>query len=212
VTVAGVVTAEAGRLGIPPVLAIADGSGGIAVRLPDGADSPARGATVLVRGQLADPYGQLEIRPGPSGFTATGRGSLPAPVRLTAAQLGEATEGRLAEIVGTVTAGPRKGTSGDLTIDLVDAAGTAFRVVADGSSGIGPADLVKDRAYRLTGIVGQRASRKGALDGYRLYPRDRADVVTTTAAGGPGASPSPSGSGTVRVVPIATVLSVPAGT
>jgi len=212
VTVAGVVTAEAGRLGIPPVLAIADGTGGIAIRLPDGASSPARGVTVLVRGQLADPYGQLEIRPGASGFSATGRGSLPVPLRVTAAQLGEATEGRLAEIVGTVTGAPRKGTSGDLTIDLVDAVGAAFRVVADGSSGIGPTDLVKDRAYRLTGIVGQRASRKGALDGYRIYPRDRADIVATTAPAGPGSSQSPSGTGAARVVPIATALSVPDGT
>ena len=31
----------------------------------------------------------------------------------------------------------------------------------------------------MTGIVGQRASRKGALDGYRLWLRDRADVVIT---------------------------------
>jgi len=212
VTVSGVVTAESGRLGIPPVMAIADGTGGIAVRLPEGMTAPARGTTVLVRGQLSDPYGQLEIRPATAGHTVTGRGSLPASLRLTAAQLGEATEGRLAELVGTVSAPPRKGTSGDITIDLIDAAGTAFRVLADGSSGVTPSDLVKDKSYRLTGIVGQRASRKGALDGYRLCLRDRADIVAAASAGGPGASPSPSGSGTVRIVPIATALAVPDGT
>ena len=55
------------------------------------------------------------------------------------------------------------------------------------SSGVVATDLVKGRSYRLTGIVGQRASRKGALDGYRLYVRDRADVVAlSTAPGGPG--------------------------
>lgn len=212
VAVAGVVTAEAGRLGIPPVLAMADGTGGIAVRLPDGVATPARGATVLVRGPLADPYGQLEIRPAAAGFSITGRGSLPAALRLTGAQLNETTEGRLAEIVGTVTAAPHKGTSGDLAIDLVDAGGVPFRVLADGSSGVAPSDLMKDRAYRLTGIVGQRASRKGALDGYRLYLRDRADIVAVASAGGPGASPSPSGAGASRVVPISTALAVADGT
>ena len=139
-TIAGVVTAEAGRLGIPPLIAIADGTGGIAIRLPDGMATPARGTTVLVRGPLADPYGQLELRPTNSGFKVTGRGSLPAPMHLTAARLGEATEGRLAELLGTVTAPPRKSTSGDLAVDFVDAAGTAFRVIADGSSGVAAGD------------------------------------------------------------------------
>lgn len=212
-TVAGVVTAEAGRLGIPPVIAIADGTGGIAVRLPDGVAPPARGTTVQVRGPLADPYGQLELRPTGTGFKVTGQGSLPAPIHLNAAGLGEATEGRLAELVGKVTAAPRKSTSGDITIDLVDAAGTAFRVIADGSSRVAVGDLVKDHTYRLVGIVGQRASRKGALDGYRLYLRDRGDVTAIAGSGGPGASPSPGASGAPSAtMPVSTALAVPDGT
>jgi len=210
VTVSGVVTAEAGRLGLPPVIAIADGTGGIAVRLPEDAERPTRGTTVLVKGALADPYGQLELRPAAAGYAVTGRGSLPGPIRLTAFQLGDATEGRLAELTGTVSAPPRKGTSGDLTIDLVDAAGTPFRVLADGSSGITATDLVKDRGYRLTGIVGQRASRKGALDGYRLYIRDRGDIASVAGGAEPGASASPGSPGTA--VPISTALAVPDGT
>jgi hypothetical protein len=209
VTVSGVVTAEAGRLGLPPVIAIADRTGGIAVRLPEGAERPTRGTVVLVKGAPADPYGQLELRPAAAGYAVTGRGSLPGAMRLTASQLGEATEGRLAELTGTVTAPPRKGTSGDLTIDLVDAAGTPFRVLADGSSGVIPTDLVKDRSYRLTGIVGQHASRKGALDGYRLYVRDRGDI-TTAAGAAPGASASPGT--TSPAVPISTALAVADGT
>jgi uncharacterized protein YdeI (BOF family) len=209
VTVAGVVTAEAGRLGTPPLIAIADGTGGIAVRLPDGVTAPARGTTILVKGALADPYGQLELRPTAAGISITGHGSLPVPAKLTAAQLGEANEGRLAEIIGTVTASPRKGTSNDLSVDLVDASGTAFRVVTDGSSGIAPTDLVKDKAYRLTGIVGQRATRKGALDGYRLYVRDRGDIVAIAGGGSPGASPSPGASGGVTVIAISKALAVP---
>ncbi|HTK43808.1 MAG TPA: hypothetical protein VL749_00450, partial [Patescibacteria group bacterium] len=205
-----VVTAEAGRLGLPPVIAIADGTGGIAVRLPEGAERPSRGTIVLVKGSITDPYGQLELRPEATGYAVTGRGSLPTALRLTAAQLGEATEGRLAELVGTVAGTPRKGTSGDLTIDLVDAAGTSFHVLADGSSGVNAADLVRDRGYRLTGIVGQRASRKGALDGYRLYVRDRADIIAAATGSGAGASASPGSSG--GAVPVSTALAVPDGT
>jgi hypothetical protein len=205
VTVAGVVTAEGGRLGLPPLIAIADGTGGIVVRLPDGVASPARGTTVLVKAALADPYGQLELRPTATGFKVTGQGSLPTPAHLAAKDLGEATEARLAELTGTVVAAPTKGTSGDLTLDLTDAAGTPFRVIADASSKIAASDLAKGHAYRLTGIVGQRASRKGALDGYRLYLRDRADIVAAPAAG-PGPSGTPA-----TVSPIATVLALADG-
>lgn len=205
VTVSGVVTAEAGRLGLPPLIAIADGTGGIVVRVPDGVAAPARGATVLVRGPLADPYGQLELRPAASGLAVTGTGSLPAPLALGAADLGEPTEGRLATVTGTVTATPSKSTSGDITVGLAGAEGTPFRVVADASSGIAASAFEKGRTYAITGIVGQRASRKGALDGYRMYVRDRADIVagaTGLAAG--GASPP--------TTPIATALAQPDGT
>ena len=219
VSVAGVVTAEAGRLGLPPVIVVADGTGGIAIRLPSGVPGPARGTTVTVRGALADPYGQLELRPTASGFRVTGHGSLPAPVRLAAVDLGEATEGRLAEITATVSSAPKKGTSGDLTIELTDAAGKGFRVVTDGSSGIAATDLEKGRSYRLTGIVGQRASRKGALDGYRLHLRDKADIVAIASSPGPGASGAPAASGAPgasgapsAAVPISTALAAPEGT
>ena len=206
VTVTGVVTAEAGRIGLPPLLAIADSSGGIVIRLPDGATPPARGTVVIVRGPLADPYGQLELRPASSGFSATGQGSLPNPLRLEAADLGEATEGRLAELAGTVASSPTKGTSGDITVSLADAAGRTFKVLCDASSGVDAAAFTKGRSYRLTGIVGQRASRKGALDGYRLYLRDADDVVAIAAGSGPGASPG------AAAVSIATALAYADGT
>jgi len=206
VTVTGVVTAEAGRIGLPPLLAIADSTAGIVVRLPDGATPPARGTVVFVRGPLADPYGQLELRPTSTGFATTGHGSLPNPLRVDAADLGEATEGRLAELTGTVASSPTKGTSGDITVALTDAAGRAFKVLCDASSGIDAATFVKGRSYRLTGIVGQRASRKGALDGYRMYLRDADDVVALAADAGPGPSPDPA------AVSIATALAYPDGT
>ena len=54
-----------------------------------------------------------------------------------------------------------------------------------------PACSERGPRVSLTGIVGQRASRKGALDGYRLWLRDRGDVVITT-------QPAPTPSATPR--------------
>ena len=44
--------------------------------------------------------------------------------------------------------------------------------------------------HRFVGIVGQHASKKGALDGYRIWLRDRADILAGPATD-PGSSPVP---------------------
>jgi hypothetical protein len=209
------VTAESGRLGTPPLVAIADTTGGIVIRLPDGATPPGRGTLVRVTGPLADPYGQLEIRPAAGGLRATGTGALAAPLAIGVPELGEGTEGSLVQLRGILHAAPTKGTSGDLVMDLVDGSGRTFRVAADGSSGIRTTDLPRDQLLRVVGIVGQHASRKGALDGYRLWLRDRADVAIV-ASGGGGASPTPSpgasAGSTSAAVSIAAALRAPDGT
>ena len=64
-----------------------------------------------------------------------------------------------------------------------------MRILADASSGLDAGLFRKGATVTLTGVVGQRASRKGALDGYRLWLRDRADVVIT-AQPAPTASPT----------------------
>jgi len=203
VTVTGVVTAEAGRIGTPPLLAIGDGTGGIFVRIPDGTAGPPRGTTLSITGSLAGPYGQLEIRPSAQGISTLGPGSLPVPATIEATRLGEGTEGRLISITGTVTAAPTKSTSGDIAISLSDPSGAPFRVLADGSSGVSVGDLRTGSTYRLVGIVGQRATRKGALDGYRVWLRDRADV--SASPGAPGASTSSSPSAGASSAPAVTI-------
>ncbi|TAJ99741.1 MAG: hypothetical protein EPO36_11860 [Chloroflexota bacterium] len=203
VTVTGDVTAEAGRLGTPSILAIGDSTGGILVRVPDGIPAPSRGTRITVTGQLSAPYGQLELRPATTGVWVLGPGAALTPLAIAAAELGEPTEGRLVILVGTVSAAPRKSTSGDLSIDLVDAAGTPFRVMTDASSGIEAADLGRGSTVRLVGIVGQRASKKDALDGYRVWIRDRADIEPTGSDGSGGSQEPPTGPG-------ATVLTIAA--
>jgi hypothetical protein len=194
----GVVTAESGRLGAPALIAVQDGTAGIVVKLPSGVVAPARGVWIEVRGTLAAPYGQLELRARADAFSVLAPRTLPAALHIHAAELGEATEARLVTLVVTIDAKPKRAKSGDLSIVAAAEDGTAVRVLADSSSGISVAALVKGESYALTGIAGQRATRKGALDGYRIWLRDRNDVASrgsddTPPASAPPGSPGPTG-------------------
>jgi hypothetical protein len=190
VVVRGVVTADAGRLGTPSLVAIADATGGIVVKLPEGAPAATRGTLLEVRGPLADPYGQLEIRPGSAGIAVVGTGDLPSPLDLDAGAVGEGAEARLARVSGTIATSATKSTSNDLTFTITGSDGATLRVASDASAGLDASRLRKGAAVTLTGLVGQRASRKGALDGYRLWLRDRADVVLTAPAPTPTPKPT----------------------
>ena len=114
----GVVIAEAGRLGTPPLLAIGDATGGIPVRLPDGVAPPARGNLLEVRASLADPYGQVELRPASGGIAVVGTGTPPAAIGLSVGAVGEPYEGRLARVSGTIDGSAAKSTSNDLTFSI----------------------------------------------------------------------------------------------
>ncbi len=189
VSARAVVTAEVGRTGTPQLLAIGDATGGIAVRLPAGTAAPPRGTFLVVKGPLAAPYGQLEIRPAAGGIVTDGVGALPDPVDVGGTGLGEATDGRLLVVTGRLAKRPTKATSGDLTLDLERPGMASVRVMSDASSGIVTGAFQVGATYRVVGIGGQRATRSGALDGYRLWARDAADIVRTA-----GPDPSPSGS------------------
>lgn len=198
--VAGTVIAEAGRLGLPPDFAIGDETGGLPIRLADGMVAPPRGRTLVADGILAAPYGQLELRLVAGGLRLTGTATLPEPRPIAAQDLGEATEGWLVEIDATIVAKAVRSTSGDISVDAVDLAGQRFRVFADVSSGLTVGDLGRDRSYTFVGIVGQRASRKGALDGYRIWLRDRADIQPLGALGsGSGATDSPAAATAISI-------------
>ena len=211
VTVRGVVIAEPGRLGTPSLFAIADPSAGIVVKLPSGVTPPPRGRAVAVTGTLADPYGQTEIRPAVSGLTFEGTEALPSPIDLPSSGLSEATEARVVRLTGTALARPSKSTSGDITLLVETSTGAEVRIQADGSSGLTQTSFVKGARYRLVGIGGQRASRKGELDGYRVWVRDSRDVTllapgpTPSPSGGPSGSSATPGSN-ITVVPIASAL------
>jgi hypothetical protein len=201
--VRGVVIAEAGRLGTPPLFAIADAGGGLPVRLAGGQVAPPRGTLVELRGTIAAPYGQTELRLAPDGLSVVGSGALPAVLALDPGRAGEATEGRLARTKGAITAGATRSTSGDLAFTIKGTDGASLRILADASARLDPSTLRKGASVTLTGVVGQRASRKGALDGYRLWVRDRSDIAATGPSATP--SPSPSASAPPATAPLLTI-------
>jgi hypothetical protein len=204
VVVRGVVIAEAGRLGTPALLTIGDATAGIPVKVPDGIAPPARGALIEVRGVLADPYGQTELRPSSGGVTVISSGTVPGPITLKAGAVGEANEGRLGRVAGTVQASAGTSTGNDISFSIKGADGVTLRVLADASSGLDAALFRKGAGVTLTGVIGQHASRKGALDGYRLWLRDRGDVVVTTTPA-PTPSPTPRGGPTPTPKPSAGI-------
>lgn len=191
--VSGIVIAEAGRLGLPPVFVVADETGGLPLRLASGMTAPVRGTFVTVDGFMAAPYGQLELRLIAGGLVQGGLAALPGPRPIAAQDLGDASEGWLVTIDAILTVKASRSTSGDLSVEASDLAGQTLRIVADASSGLTVTDFVKGAAYEVVGIVGQRASRKGALDGYRIWLRDRADLrlLPGLAGSSPSADPAP---------------------
>ena len=204
VVVRGVVIAEAGRLGTPALFAIGDATGGIVVRLGDGQAAPSRGTLVEVRGTIADPYGQTEVRLGSNAPALLGNAASPAATLIDAGAAGETTEGLLATVRGVIATSASRATSGDIAFTITGADGATLRIMADRSPRLDPATFRKGMAVTLTGVVGQRATRKGALDGYRLWLRDRADVVVAPT---PSATPTstPSASQTPAAPPTVTI-------
>ena len=145
-----------------------------------------------VAGKLADPYGQLEVRPGDADLHVTGSGTLPSPIPAPSGGLAESTEGRLVTVSGVVSAKPSK--SGNSTVLTLERSGQAsVRVMADSKSSLTASSFEVGATYRVTGIGGQRASRKGALDGYRLWLRGAADVQRLAGPPAAGSTPEPGG-------------------
>jgi hypothetical protein len=192
VSVTGTVTVQPGRILGDRTLVVQDAGGGIAVRVPMGYphDELARGAILLISGSLADPYGNLELRPeDPADLSVIGSGGLPEAIRVDSSGIGEATEGSLAAITATLVDIDRS-SSGAISLTVRDERGDA-RVYAFAPVELDAASLERGQRLRVTGIVGQRASRSGAPDGHRLWPRALADVAVLDGA--PVATQPPDG-------------------
>jgi hypothetical protein len=190
VRVSGRVTVGPGLVGADDLIAIGDESSGIFVRWPATVEAPAIGRSADVLGTLAAPYGQLEIR----DVTCISIGvedSDPVAAPANLADVGERTEGLLVAVAGTVESVQTD--SGRLTITIGD--GTlSVRLYADSPAGLTRSDVARGDDVLATGIVGQRSTATGRLDGYRVWLRRPADleVLPSIATDAPTAASTPS--------------------
>ncbi|HEX6475601.1 MAG TPA: lamin tail domain-containing protein [Candidatus Limnocylindria bacterium] len=185
---------------------LADATGGIAVLLDDGSFS--RGMTLRVQGELDQRFSQRTIRTSVADVVVNGPATDPAATPATTGSIGEAFEGQLVELDGVVVSGQTALTSG-IAVDLDDGSGP-IRVLVGTATGIDVSGWMRGVRLHLRGVVGQRDSSGAGTAGYRVQPRDAADILALTppatpspsASGSESASPSPSGN--PSVVSIAT--------
>lgn len=177
---------------------VADETAGIAVIVDGGGF--ARGERLRLTGELSDRFAQRTLRVAADGVVQLGNGTQPDAVVTATGAVGEGVEGRLVRVTGQVAGAPTALSAG-LAYDVDDGSGTV-RVLVASSTGIDTGTWERGASVTVAGVVGQRdSSGTGAL-GYRVQPRDPADVAGVAPPASPGpsgstspsASPSPSGS------------------
>lgn len=164
---------------------LADASGGIAVLVDGGGFE--RGQRIRVSGTLDQRYAQRTLRASSGAVAVVGPGTDPAIFETSTGSVGEALESRMVRIDGRVVGGSTA-LSGGIAFDVDDGSG-AVRVVVGTETGIATAAWTNGAAVTLVGVVGQRDSSGSGVAGYRVHPRDAADV---TVGSGPAPTATPS--------------------
>lgn len=178
---------------------LTDGSGGIAVLLADGAFP--RGVRLRITGEIDDRFAQRTLRATAGDVVLLGTGSEPAPAATATGSVIEAVEGMLVRVTGLVIGSPTALTTG-VAFDLDDGSG-ATRLIVETATGIDVSGWAAGTQLDVVGVAGQRDSSGGGTSGYRIRPRDDADIVTVTAAASPTPTPSAGGSPSPNASPSA---------
>lgn len=183
---------------------VADATGGIAVLLADGTYH--RGALLRISGTLDDRFAQRTLRAAGTGVTVLGDGTEGAPLAVSTGDVAEALEGVMVRVSGPVVGAPTALASG-LAYGVDDGSGEV-RVLVGPATGIDTSDWIPDASVELIGVVGQRDSSGTGLAGYRVMPRDAADLVSVIPPGTdpPGATATPQPS--ISPPPDGTVLTI----
>ena len=186
---------------------LVDGSAGIAVLVRDGTFT--RGQLLRVEGTVDDRYSQRTIRTSAAQVVLVGTGTEPLPADADTSSVGETLEGQLVELTGVITSSATTLSTG-VAWDLDDGSGPV-RVVIGAATGIDTTGWGRGVGLTLIGVVGQRDSSGSGISGFRVQPRDGADIVdvepastatpTPTATTEPTPSPTPSPTATPSAVP-----------
>jgi Lamin Tail Domain len=180
---------------------LVDASAGIAVLVADG--NFGRGELLRVSGTVDDRYAQRTIRATADMVVSLGTGSDPLAVDATTGSIGEGLEGRLVEVTGVITSSATTLSTG-LAWDLDDGTGPT-RVLVGTATGIDTSSWSRGVGLTLIGVVGQRDSSGSGTSGYRVQPRDAADVLAVEPIATP--SPTPTSQPTATPEPTASPTS-----
>jgi hypothetical protein len=178
VTVTGVVTSD-DNLG--SVRYLQDATAGIAIY--PGADwgdwdaTPQIGDSLSVTGEITEYNGLLEVGPNLTAVDFWGSGTVPTPMEITPAQMGENLEGQLVRINGVTF--PLAGTfiTGNNTYDF-NAAGESGVIYVRTSNTLVGEELTGCEVDML-GIVSQFSF--DGFGGYQLLPRGPVDLIPASA-------------------------------
>ena len=118
------------------------------------------------------------------------------------------TRASSSELDGVIVSGQTALTSG-IAVDLDDGSGP-IRVMVGAATGIDVTGWTRDARLHLRGVVGQRDSSGSGTAGYRVQPRDAADILAVAPPATPSPSPSPNPSATPVPSANPAVLSIAA--
>jgi hypothetical protein len=165
---------------------IQDASGAIALRLGDKAGRVRRGLLLDVVGVRSTKAGMLTIRVDQPP-RVVGSSAEPTALVVATGGAGEQLEARLLLARGTVTSTPVRSTAGNVAFTIDDGSGP-LRVTLFSASGISRTGLVRGAFTEVRGVLGQQTTGQQPERGYRLWPRDSADlkVYAATAAAASG--------------------------
>jgi cell division septation protein DedD/uncharacterized protein YdeI (BOF family) len=197
VRIRGVITSPTGRIEAGSAV-IQDGTGAILLRMSGGAPALERGALVELDGTRSTKSGMLTLRVGDTP-TLLGRQAEPVALRLATGSAGEPHEARLVTVRGALTGSPRKSSAGSTSFAIDDGSGE-LRIFLTAASGIGSEGLARGAWIEVTGVLGQETTGSQPNRGYRVLPRDAADVrivAPVSPDGGGGANQPANGGGTV---------------
>jgi len=170
VTIDGSVTVPSGAFSSSTFdqgFAIQDHTGGIYVSTPDNLGFGLR-QQVRVTGELADSFGLLVLI-NVTDTKAHGSGPKVQPLPVATGAVGEATEGKLVRIKGTITQPVFDDSPFGFIIFIDDGSGEVHSFVC-ASTAIDVSGLSPGQTVEVTGFSGQFA------DSYEVDPRTQADI------------------------------------
>jgi hypothetical protein len=192
-TVRGVITLPTGLVDERTAV-VQDATGAILLRLGTDVGGLKLGARIEVSGARSTLAGMESLRVS-DRVTSLGAAAQPAARQVRTGGVEEADEAVLVMARGAIVSSARRSSKGTVFFEIDDGSGplsvsVSARLAATSRS------LVGGTWVEVRGVLGQETSRAEPNEGYRIWPRTRAEVrVTAPAMDGTGAEPDGSGSG-----------------